>query len=206
MVEFCVVLSGGKSSRMHTNKALLPFCNYNLITYQFIKLSKIFKKVFISLKDSQKNIIFNAVNNDLVNYNSKNPPLKFDLSNLIIEENDIFTPLIGILNSFNVINAEKMFFISCDCPLVSLKTIQILIRNSKFYDVTYAKDSNKHHPLVGVWSIETEKIINSAILSKKFKIMYLLECFITKSIFFDKFEFLNLNTKSEYQLALKSLE
>nr|WP_146744910.1 NTP transferase domain-containing protein [Helicobacter sp. 16-1353] len=202
----CVILCGGKSSRMKANKALLPFGDYKLITYQYIKLSKIFKKVFISIKDFQQDSILSALQDDLSKYNLENPPIDVDSIDFIVEKSNIFAPIVGILNSFDVTNIDKLFFISCDCPLVKLKTFQILSNNSDDYDVTYAKDSTKTHPLVAVWSAKTKEKLKEAIEMNNFKIMELLEHFYTKSIYFDKLEFFNLNTKSDYKKALKLLE
>ena len=51
----CVILAGGKSSRMGEDKSLLPFPPYKTLThYQYQRLNKIFKNVYISSKDSSK--------------------------------------------------------------------------------------------------------------------------------------------------------
>lgn len=206
MIDTCVILCGGKSSRMKTNKALLPFGEDSLISYQYIKLSKIFKKVFISIKDFQKDSILNVLMEDLSKYNLNNPKIDLDAINFIIEHDETFAPIVGILNSFNVTNIEKLFFISCDCPLLKSKTFNILSNNIGDYDVIYAKDSLKSHPLVAVWSANTKEKLKEAIEANNFKIMELLEHLYTKSIYFDRLEFLNLNTKSDYKQALKLLE
>lgn len=206
MIDTCVILCGGKSSRMKTNKALLPFGEYSLISYQYIKLSKIFKKVFISIKDFQKDSILNVLMEDLSKYNLNNPKIDLDSIDFIIEHDETFAPIVGILNSFNVTNIKKLFFISCDCPLLKSKTFNILSNNIGDYDVIYAKDSLKSHPLVAVWSANTKEKLKEAIEANNFKIMELLEHLYTKSIYFDRLEFLNLNTKSDYKQALKLLE
>lgn len=199
----CVILCGGKSSRMQTNKALLPFGAYKIITYQYLKLSKIFENVFISCKTHHKESLLNAIYSDFLN---NNIDLEIPDSRLLLEESEIFSPLVGILHSLQMTNAKKLFFLSCDCPLVKPKTIQILINNSLDYDVLYAKDSLKSHPLVAVWSDSTISLLQNAIEMEDFRIMDLVERVSNKSIFFDKLEFVNVNTKSDYKRALQLLE
>ena len=47
----CVILSGGKSSRMGEDKSLLPFSSSNtLIQYQYERLKPYFKEIYISSK------------------------------------------------------------------------------------------------------------------------------------------------------------
>ncbi|MCV6608584.1 MAG: NTP transferase domain-containing protein, partial [Campylobacterales bacterium] len=47
----CLILCGGKSSRMKENKALLPFGEEKtLMEYQYKKFQKIFSKVYLVVK------------------------------------------------------------------------------------------------------------------------------------------------------------
>lgn len=47
----CVILCGGKSSRMGEDKALLPFASSNSLTqYQYDRLESYFKNIYISSK------------------------------------------------------------------------------------------------------------------------------------------------------------
>ncbi|MBR0072048.1 MAG: NTP transferase domain-containing protein, partial [Campylobacter sp.] len=53
-LPICVILCGGKSSRMGQDKTLMEFGEFSDLThFQFAKMSEIFKSVFISAK-SQK--------------------------------------------------------------------------------------------------------------------------------------------------------
>mgnify|MGYP003441403126 FL=1 len=50
----CVILSGGKSSRMGEDKSLLPFSSSNsLIEFQFNRLKPHFKDIYISSKNDK---------------------------------------------------------------------------------------------------------------------------------------------------------
>jgi len=49
-----VIFAGGKSSRMGSDKALLPFGGYgSLSEFQYHKLSRTFKKVYLSAKEDK---------------------------------------------------------------------------------------------------------------------------------------------------------
>ena len=50
-MQTCVILAGGKSSRMGQDKTLLPFGGFVTLThYQVAKFSKVFDEVFVSSK------------------------------------------------------------------------------------------------------------------------------------------------------------
>ena len=50
----CVILSGGKSSRMGEDKSLLPFSSSSsLIEFQYRRLEPYFKNIFISAKNDK---------------------------------------------------------------------------------------------------------------------------------------------------------
>ncbi|RDU65584.1 molybdenum cofactor guanylyltransferase [Helicobacter sp. MIT 14-3879] len=197
IIKTCVILCGGKSSRMiNANKALLPIGDLFLISFMYKKAKESFENVFISCKDFQKDKLWEAISNDLNNINE---------SIFLIENRDTFSPMVGILNSFLKLDDEKVFFISCDCPLVKPKTFDILINSSKYYDIVFAKDTDKLHPLIGVWSRNVKKKLEQYILNEEFRLQDFINNFEIKSIYFDKMEFLNINTKNDYKQALKLL-
>ncbi len=211
-----VILCGGKSSRMHTNKALLPFGNVSLITHQYLKLSSIFQYVLISCKPSQKHIIYSTLHDDFKKLqmldSSQSLQESVDSISFLLEDESIWTPINGILcaldwldSPYNTLDSNKVFIVSCDCPFVTKKTIQILTSHCKNYDVTYAEDSAHSHPLVAVWNKTTKDILKKS-LHKNDKINHLLSSLHTKSIYFESSEFFNINNKNDYKQALKLLE
>ncbi len=210
-IENCIILCGGKSSRMRdnkivknnkdakSNKALLKIGDVSLIGYQLLKLESMFKNVFIACKESQKNELNNALQND---YANKNLTLKENL--FLLENEETFSPMVGILNSFENLNTQKIFFISCDCPLIKPKTFKILSLNSTDFDITIARDSTRFHPLIGVWDRKVLKKLKE--VSKDSKILDFINNFETKAIYFDENEFININTKNDYKIALNFLK
>src|SRR5574344_2607074 len=180
----CVILSGGKSSRMGEDKSLLPFSSSNsLIEFQFNRLKPYFKDIYISSKNDK----FDFLN---------------DKSKLILDKNqEIYSPILAlqtILEKF-----DKVFIITVDTPFVKIETIKKLIENSDGFDIVIAQDEEKTHNLCGVFSFAILKQIKSMLKSDIHKINYLIKNSNFKTICFEnKDEFLNLNDKNEYQKAL----
>lgn len=208
-IDTCVILCGGESKRLKNkngeSKIFLPFGDKSLIAYNFQKMQEIFPKVFISCKESQKDSIQKSLQ-DSPDFKEK----EWHFDDVFILENDEdFAPIFGICNALKEISSknksEKIFFISCDSPLVKPKTIDILCKNANDYDVIFAKDSKHLHHLIGVWSVAMIASLQKAIESGEFKLLDLHKIASTKSIYFEESEFLNINTKNDYKNALKSL-
>jgi len=113
----CVILAGGKSSRMGEDKSLLPFGGFEtLIEYQYNKLSKIFSKVYISTKSNKFN--FKA--------------------NLILDNQIISSPMVALDSIFSELKDNKIFIITVDSPFIELESINRLISKSDEFDTVIA--------------------------------------------------------------------
>lgn len=182
----CVILAGGKSSRMGMPKALLSFEQVSLISYQYQKMCKIFQDVFISCREDV-GMGFEKV--------------------ALIDKDEVFSPLVGIRNAFLTLQTQKIFFLSVDTPFVKQKTIRRLCEIEGEYDLIYPNSGGKSHYLVGVWDRNLFEILNKALFLKEYKLSNLVDKMHTYEIGFDKErEFYNLNTPQDYQNALKYLK
>lgn len=179
----CVILSGGKSSRMGEDKSLLPFSSSNsLIEFQFSRLKPYFKDIYISSK------------------NDKFDFLK-DKSKLILDKNqEIYSPILAlqtILEKF-----DKVFIITVDTPLIKISSIKKLLENSNNFDITIAQTSQRTHNLCGVFSNNLNETIEKMIKNDIHKINYLVKNSKYQIINFDDDnEFININNKNEYEKA-----
>ena len=181
----CVILSGGKSSRMKEDKSLLPFGFSNsLIEFQYKKLKPYFKDIFISAKNDKFDFLQ-------------------DKTKLIIDKNqDIYSPILAlqtILEKF-----DKVFIIPVDTPFLTYRTINKLIDESNTFDITIAQTPLKTHNLCGIFSKEILTFVKKMLKDDIHKINYLIKNSKNQIInFYDEDEFLNLNDKLEYKKALE---
>jgi len=178
----CVILAGGKSSRMEEDKCFLSYKNTTLIKYQYDKLSNLFSNVYISAKSD-----------------------KFGFKcNLILEKSDIFSPLVALQNILK--SHKEVFIISVDTPNIEEKSIKQIILNSYNFDISIAQTKdNKTHNLCGVFKNSINYKIDEMIKDNNHKIFYLIrnsKSNIIKN--FNNSEFINLNTKEDYYSILKS--
>lgn len=181
----CVILCGGRSSRMGEDKSLLPFSTSSSLTqYQYDKLKNNFEDVYISSKIDKFDFLINKE--------------KY----LILDKGEIFSPIVALQTILQTIKAEKVFIITVDTPLVSIDSINELINNSSDYNICVAQTLRTHN-LCGIFSTSLVEFIDKMLKEDIHKVNYLLKNNNTKYIEFpNDDEFINLNNKDEYERAL----
>jgi molybdopterin-guanine dinucleotide biosynthesis protein A len=126
------ILSGGKSSRMGTNKALLEIDGKSLIQRMVELLDIIFSTVVISSNDSG---------------------LYEFLDKKIIK--DIYSergPLGGIHSTLISTNTIRNYLISCDMPFINKELIKFLCNYESEKDIIVPKADGRIQPLCGIYS------------------------------------------------------
>ena len=179
-----IIFAGGKSSRMGQDKALLPFGGYNTLSeFQQVRLSKLFKKVYISAKEN-----------------------KFDFeANIIEDKYKDNSPLVGIISIFETLNVDKVFILSVDAPFVNKEVIDKLINSNNRFDAVVAKSKSGVQPLCGVYKRSVLPIAQEHLKGKNHRLTSLLKKVETQFIPFEEDAlFLNLNHPHEYEKAQKS--
>jgi molybdopterin-guanine dinucleotide biosynthesis protein A len=184
----CVIFAGGKSSRMGEDKSLLPFSSYKTLTqFQYARLGKIFKTVYISCKDKNK----------------------FDFDALFIEDvktDNVFAPTAGFVAVFKTLQTDAFFALSVDAPFVTEAIIRELVRSDEMHantDATIAVSSHGMEPMCGLYHRSLEAAFNTMLNENNHKLGLLLKSSRTNFVHFsNKKAFLNLNHPHEYQEAL----
>ena len=182
----CVIFAGGRSSRMGSDKALLPFGAFSTLTeFQYRRLTKLFKKVYISTKEK-----------------------KFDFeANLILDNKSegVFAPTAGFEASFQKVKEERLFILSVDTPFVGEDEIQTLLKNDdETLDAVIAETVSGTHPMCGIYHHALLPAFTQMLKDDNHRLGQLLKKSNTKFVMFEEEKrFTNLNHPEEYEEALK---
>lgn len=126
-----VILAGGKSRRMGTNKALLPYRGRLLIEHIANVMQEVFERVVIVADEGEP-------------YRFLNLPVYSD-----IHKN--CGPLGGIHAAFCQTNANVLFVVSCDLPGVTPKLIEYILHADTHAAAVVPTADEQLHPLCGLY-------------------------------------------------------
>ena len=183
-----IILAGGKSSRMGSDKGLVLLNGKPMISY----IIEILKKMQIPI------IIIS--NNE--NYKQFGLPVFAD----IIKEKG---PLGGIYTGLKNSKTESNIIVSCDVPFLSNRIIELLINKDNGYPISVVQSNGKTHPLIGLYSKKIVKKLFETILMEKLKVRSFIDEFQLNTIELDKQEILeyeneirNINTQEELKIIV----
>ncbi len=179
----CVIFAGGKSSRMGRDKALLPFKNHSsLAEFQYERMKRYFKEVYISCKSEEKF------------------PFK---ASFLQDNSDIYSPLVAIDSIFGKLNRD-FFALSVDTPFFRIEEFERLLDVYKKFenaDAVVAKTDNIH-PLCSIYKRSIVPKVKEALKKEKHKLRAVLDNSNTVYVDFeDNSRFLNLNYPKDYDFA-----
>lgn len=133
-----LVLSGGKSTRMGSDKGEINYHGIPQREYMYGLLDQVCDKTFISIRAEQKNEV----------------P---DTMNFIVDLNQHRGPYNGILSAHKVYPGVAWLVLACDLPLLDLNTLkQLVVRRvpNKTATAFATKESGLPEPLVAIWEAE----------------------------------------------------
>lgn len=191
-----IILAGGKSTRMHQNKALLTINGKTIIKLLIEKLDEIFSDIII---------ITNLPNKFTDLDKAKHPDIYPHLG-----------PIAGIHSGLLHSNTDKNFIISCDLPLVPADSIRYLVKQDLNCDAKLFSERGKALMLCGIYRKQVCKIAEDLILNTDFtsknskekitlRLRDLLKEISYETIDAEKLEwycenhFLNMNTPEDYR-------
>jgi molybdenum cofactor guanylyltransferase len=180
-----IVLAGGKSSRMGTDKSLMLFRDKPLIQHAIDIIAPLCCNVVIS---SNKNIY------------------DFTGCETWADEIQVQAPLVGIYSCLKKSDTEFNLVISCDMPFLNNSLFQFLLSQSNNYDIVIPRHQKEYlEPLSGVYRKSCLPAMKEKIDSNNFGIQNLIlsaNSFISDidsaQTFFLESMFLNINTLQDY--------
>ena len=217
-MKTCVILAGGKSSRMGRDKTLLPFGGFATLThYGAHKFGRIFDRVFVSskfdkfdpplplIKDASpkefsRSNLTEASDKDGTEANSAQICSQ-DTANL---SPDAFSPMLALYSILRNFPNESVFIVPADMPFVSEECVRELYKFSGEYDMVIAADESHTHSLCGFFSGHLADAAGELFAAGEHKIGLLRDrcrCKIVK--FANADEFFNINYQADYEQALK---
>ena len=181
----CVILAGGKSSRMERDKTLLPFKGYpTLCEYQYRRMGNIFSHVYISAKTHEK--------------------FGFD-ADYILDGEEAFAPTYALKRILETVEEPYVFVMAVDMPFLSDTTIRTLVDAfDPSCDAVVAQEGRTVHTLCGIYNKSILPRFVDAVQNDKHKLQLLLQEANTRYIMIDDpRSFVNLNYPHEYEEALQ---
>ena len=191
-----IILSGGNSRRMGTNKALLKIAEKPNIERIKEEVEKQFKEILL-------------VTNDLDSYQFLNIPM---VSDHFLGKG----PLAGIHAGLAASQNEINLVVACDMPFVSAGLGMILVENIGEYDAVVPLIEGKQHPLFAVYHKRTLPKLEDCLVNNNLRMKNLLDQVNTLHMTEKDFQkygdqrleriFFNMNHRDEYIHAKKWAE
>lgn len=180
-----IIMAGGKSSRMGTDKGLMEFNGKHLVRIAIEKALPFCSGLKISTQNEE--------------YKQFGFPL-------LPDEFPELGPIGGIFTALKNTSTSTILVIACDMPLISAQTIQTLIENQKEYDCAVPRVKGKYEPLCAIYSKSMLRLIESSINEGDLAIYSVLKkancCFVDFEL--ELPDFININTPADLE-KLKSL-
>ena len=132
---FGLVLAGGRSTRMGTDKGLLQYHNQPQREYLYEQLQGLCNEVYMSIRPEQASEI----------------PDRFKC---IADENLYRGPLNGLLSAHHAFPKVAWLVVACDLPLVDKKVLKYLLdrRDKKAMATAFAtRKTGLPEPLAAIW-------------------------------------------------------
>lgn len=174
-----LILIGGKSSRMGTDKSLLDYHGVSQREYLFQLMSKFCKEVYFSSRQEQ------------------------GLSENVIIDTLAISPISGILSAFEYDNKTAWLVLACDMPLVSAGILALLLahRNpDKVATAFYNPEIEAPEPLITIYEPKAYLLLAAYIKEGHKSPKVFLQNNDVTLIHLEENLFLkNVNTKDEFE-------
>lgn len=176
----CVILAGGKSSRMGSDKALLEYQGETFLSH----LQQV-------MNDFDEKLLSRNLNSNESSW---------------VQISDIHQeigPMGGLHSALYCCQNDMIFVSACDTPYLTQKLIHKIIHEYDDEDVLLVQTSDERlHPLCGIYHKRIFSSLEKAIHQKNYRLMRWIETLNYKVIQLDEEEskqLMNFNTPQDYQ-------
>ncbi len=181
-----IVLAGGKSSRMGTDKGIIDLNGKRIVQHVLDALAPVVDKILI------------IANNN--HYNNFGYPVYRD----IIKDSG---PLGGIYTGLVNSNTEKNIVLSCDIPFITTQMINYIVAQSGEYEITIPMHDGKQEPLCGTYSKKCASRFKKLLENKIWKMHEVLTLFATQQLGISSTNgveqnFVNINTPQDLTIQM----
>jgi molybdopterin-guanine dinucleotide biosynthesis protein A len=188
-----IILLGGKSERMGTDKYLLPFFSLTLIEVLVRELEKATVEVILITNEPEKiSFLSNEKFGDIYSVPSA---------------------LSGLHAGLRYSNYETNFVLACDLPLFDARMVSFFCDQLGNSHAVIPRTSKGYEPLCALYSRTCLPTIERMFEEKNYAIQSLLDRIPVVTVPSEKIEaithsdvFMNMNTPDEYRLAIQKIE
>jgi len=183
-----IILAGGSSRRMGTDKSLLPIKSKPIVEHICEQLCDSFEQILISANEVGK--------------------LAFLGFEVVTDRQTGQGPLMGIASALEASENELNFVVACDIPDIDLKFVKRLLTEAQEADIVIpTTDGNeKLEPLFAVYRKSTLGVINEVLASGGRKISDVFSRCNVRYVKMKAGQITNLNTMDEYEQFRKKYD
>ncbi|MBT2657703.1 molybdenum cofactor guanylyltransferase [Bacillus sp. ISL-18] len=196
MKAAAIILAGGKSSRMGTNKALLKINEKTNIERIVDKLKLLFDDIILVTNDSEQ--------------------YEFLSVRMVPDHYPGQGPLAGVQAGLTASDYDLNLIVACDMPFLSNELAEALVTNALHYDAVIPVIHGKQQPLFSVFKKQTAAVIEEQIQAGQLRMKHLLDHLNVLYLTEKELEtycqmgldqvFFNMNHPEEYEEAKKKAE
>ena len=193
MAEAGIVLCGGKSTRMGSSKALLPFGSETMLQRVVRLLGKVVSPM----------VVVAAVDQEL-------PALPRDVI-VARDEREARGPLEGLRAGLKALppDVDAAYVTSCDVPLLVPNFVRQMLELARGYDIAVMEIDGFTHPLSAVYRRSTLPLVEDLLAKNRLRPVFLFEAVRTRRVQPEEMTadpelrtLRNLNTREDYERAL----
>jgi molybdopterin-guanine dinucleotide biosynthesis protein A len=181
-----IILAGGHSRRMGTDKSLLPFDGRPMIEHICRQLCGTFRRVLISANEAGK---FSFLGLDVV-------------PDRIPEQG----PLMAIASALEASDSELNLIVGCDVPRIRLPVVRRMLAEAEGADLVIPVTADgKEQPLFAIYRRSTHRCMKEVLASGGRRVRQVCRfCRVRFLKLEEESGFANLNTRADYERFLSS--